>query len=38
MKRHAETRVRAKELRANLSPPERTLWNALRASRLGVKF
>jgi very-short-patch-repair endonuclease len=38
MKRHAETRVRAKELRANLSPPERTLWNALRASRLGLKF
>ena len=37
-KRHLETRARAKELRANLTAPERLLWNALQAGRLGVKF
>ncbi|HYG30717.1 MAG TPA: DUF559 domain-containing protein [Allosphingosinicella sp.] len=31
--------ARARELRANLSPPERALWNILRAHRLeDVKF
>jgi very-short-patch-repair endonuclease len=38
MKRHTETRDRAKALRANLSEPERRLWYRLRANRLGVKF
>ena len=38
MKRHIETRQRAKELRANLTEPERRLWYRLRANRLGVKF
>jgi very-short-patch-repair endonuclease len=38
MKRHIETRKRAKELRSNLTPPERKLWNAIRANRIGVKF
>ena len=38
MKRHVETRVRAKSLRANLTEPERRLWYRLRANRLGVKF
>ncbi len=38
MKRHPETRERAKQLRADLTEPERTLWNVLRANRLGVKF
>ncbi len=38
MKRHIETRRRAKELRANLTEPERRLWYHLRANRLGVKF
>ena len=38
MKRHIETRNRAKHLRANLSAPERKLWNAIRANRIGVKF
>jgi very-short-patch-repair endonuclease len=38
MKRHIETRDRAKQLRVNLTPPERKLWNAIRASRIGVKF
>ncbi|MGP1282990.1 MAG: endonuclease domain-containing protein [Parasphingopyxis sp.] len=37
-KRHPVTRQRAKELRANMTPPERALWEALRANRLGVKF
>ena len=37
-KRHLETRAKAKELRVNLTEPERLLWNALRAGRLGVKF
>ena len=38
MKRHIETRNRAKQLRANLTEPERRLWNAIRANRIGVKF
>ena len=38
MKRHVETRERAKSLRANLTEPERRLWYRLRANRLGVKF
>ena len=38
-KRHAETRARAKELRTNLTPPERALWEIVRAKRLsGIKF
>jgi len=38
VKRHIETRVRAKTLRTNLTEPERRLWYHLRANRLGVKF
>jgi very-short-patch-repair endonuclease len=38
LKRHVETRNRAKELRTNLTEPERRLWCRLRANRLGVKF
>ena len=38
MKRHVETRDRAKQLRGNLTEPERRLWNELRAGRLGAKF
>src|SRR5438270_800447 len=38
MKRHVETRDRAKALRANLTETERRLWYHLRANRLGVKF
>jgi very-short-patch-repair endonuclease len=38
MKRHIETRTRAKDLRKKLTEPERRLWYHLRASRLGVKF
>lgn len=38
MKRHPVTRQRAKELRASLTPPERALWEVLRAGRLRVKF
>jgi very-short-patch-repair endonuclease len=38
MKRHIETRKRAKRLRADLTAPERKLWNAIRANRIGVKF
>ena len=38
MKRHIETRNRAKRLRASLTEPERRLWYRLRANRLGVKF
>jgi len=38
-KRHVEMRNRAKELRTNMSPPERALWDIVRARRLGgVKF
>ena len=38
MKRHVATRNRAKRLRADLTTPERKLWNAIRANRIGVKF
>jgi very-short-patch-repair endonuclease len=38
MKRHVETRNRAKDLRKRLTEPERRLWYHLRANRLGVKF
>jgi very-short-patch-repair endonuclease len=38
LKRHVETRTRAKTLRLNLTPPERRLWHRLRGNRLGVKF
>jgi very-short-patch-repair endonuclease len=38
MKRHIETRDRAKDLRRYLTEPERRLWYHLRAKRLGVKF
>jgi len=38
VKRHVETRDRAKQLRAELTPPERRLWTMLRAGRAGVKF
>jgi very-short-patch-repair endonuclease len=37
-KRHIETRARAKDLRTNLTTPERMLWHVLRAGRTGVKF
>ena len=37
-KRHPATRAKAKTLRANLTAPERALWNVLRANRLGIKF
>ena len=38
MKRHTETRSRAKALRRELTPAERKLWRILRAHRVGVKF
>ncbi len=38
MRRHTETRSRAKALRKELTPAERKLWRILRANRLGVKF
>jgi very-short-patch-repair endonuclease len=38
MKRHIETRARAKDLRKKLTEPEHRLWYHLRANRLGVKF
>jgi very-short-patch-repair endonuclease len=38
MKRHVGTRTRAKQLRRDLTEPERLLWYRLRANRLGVKF
>ncbi|MBA4163593.1 MAG: hypothetical protein C0510_03015 [Erythrobacter sp.] len=38
MKRNITARERAKTLRSNMTPPERMLWAALRAGRLGVKF
>ena len=38
MKRHIETRNRAKALRATLTQPEERLWYRLRANRLGVKL
>ena len=38
MKRHPETRRRAKLLRAEQTPAERILWELLRAGRTGIKF
>ena len=38
-RRDPEKLARARELRANMSPPERALWHILRAHRLaGFKF
>src|SRR5687768_12292862 len=38
-KRHVEIRARAKEMRSEMTPPERALWEIVRAKRLaGVKF
>jgi very-short-patch-repair endonuclease len=37
-KRHLRTRARAKELRTDLTLPQRMLWHVLRAGRTGVKF
>ena len=37
-KRHETTRQRAKELRVDMTGPERALWSVLRAGQLGVKF
>ena len=37
-KRHPELRARAKQLRQEMTPPERALWEIVRANRLGVKF
>ena len=36
--RHPKTRIRAKQLRADMTAPERALWSILRAGQLGVKF
>lgn len=38
MRRHTDTRTRAKALRKELTPAERKLWRILRANRVGVKF
>ena len=38
MRRHTETRSRAKQLGKSLTEPERRLWYHIRANRLGVKF
>jgi very-short-patch-repair endonuclease len=39
VKRHEELRARAKENRTSLTPPERALWEIVRAKRLGgIKF
>ena len=37
-KRHPETRLRARQLRTDMTPPERALWSVLRAGQLGIKF
>jgi very-short-patch-repair endonuclease len=37
-KRHELTRSQAKQLRTEMTAPERLLWSALRAGQLGVKF
>lgn len=38
-RRDPDKLARARELRANMSPPERALWNVLRGHRLqGIKF
>ena len=38
MKRHVETRSRAKTLRSEMSPVQAKLWAVLRGNRVGVKF
>lgn len=38
MKRHVETRTRAKSLRSEMSPVQAKLWAVLRGGRVGVKF
>ena len=38
LRRHVETRHRAKQLRTTLTEPEQRLWYHLRAGRLGTKF
>ena len=38
MKRHVETRTRAKRLRSEMSPVQAKLWDVLRGGRIGVKF
>jgi very-short-patch-repair endonuclease len=38
IKRHTETRTRAKALRKTLTPAEHRLWRILRGNRIGVKF
>ncbi|WP_125955169.1 endonuclease domain-containing protein [Novosphingobium sp. MD-1] len=38
MKRHEGTRTRARELRREMTEPERRLWQIVRAGRLGFKF
>ena len=38
MKRHIETRTRAKSLRSEMSPVQAKLWAVLRGGRVGVKF
>ena len=38
MKRHIETRGRAKSLRSEMSPVQAKLWTVLRGNRVGVKF
>ena len=38
MKRHIETRGRAKSLRSEMSPVQAKLWTVLRGGRIGVKF
>lgn len=37
-KRHPETRLRARQLRTDMTVPERALWSVLRAGQLGIKF
>ncbi len=37
-KRHPETRLRARQLRTDMTAPERALWSVLRAGQLGIKF
>jgi len=38
MMRHEGTRTRARELRREMTEPERRLWQIVRAGRLGFKF
>jgi very-short-patch-repair endonuclease len=37
-RRHEQTRSFAKQLRTDMTAPERLLWSRLRAGQLGVKF